>query len=74
MKDNGYMRILAIFVSSVFQDFESFPRTEVDLIGDYIKLVLDKYKSSFITFEIETGIFNFKDISEALLQDSSTRI
>ena len=43
MKDDKYMKILAGYVSSVFQDFESFLRTEVDLVEDDFKLVLDEY-------------------------------
>ena len=66
MKDDKYMKILADYVSSVFQDFESFLRTEVDLVQDDIKLVLDKYNSSFVTYELDPGIYTFKDISEAL--------
>ena len=41
-------------------------RTEVDLVEDDIKLILDEYNSSFITYEISPGIYTFKDISEAL--------
>ena len=67
MKDVGYMNIVAGYVSSVFQDFESCLRTEVDLVEDDIKLVLDEYNSSFITYELQPGIYTFKDISEALL-------
>ena len=66
MEDGGYMNILAGYVSSVFQDFESYLRTEVDLVEDDVKLVLDEYNSSFITYELEPGIYNFKDISEVL--------
>ena len=66
MEDGGYMNILAGYVSSVFQDFESFLRTEVDLVEDDVKLVLDEYNSNFITYEIDPGIYTFKDISEAL--------
>ena len=66
MKDEQYMNILAIFSRSVFQDFESFFRTQIDLIEDDIKLVLDEYNSSFITHELQPGIYTFKDISEAL--------
>ena len=66
MNDEQYMNILAIFTRSVFQDFESFLRTQIDLIEDDIKLVLDEYNSSFITYELEPGIYTFKDISEAL--------
>ena len=62
------MNILAIYTSSVFQDFESFLRTQIDLVEDDIKLVLDEYNSSFITYELEPGFYTFKDISEALLK------
>ena len=60
------MRVLAIFVSAVFQDFESFLRTEIDLAEEDIRLVLDEYSSSFIIYEIQPGIHTFEDISEAL--------
>ena len=66
MNDEQYMNILAIYTSSVFQDFKSFLRTQIDLIEDDVKLVLDEYNSSFITYELEPGIYTFKDISEAL--------
>ena len=66
MKDDKYMKILAGYVSSVFQDFESYLRTEIDLIEHDIKLVLNEYNSSFITYELDLGIYTFKDISEAL--------
>ena len=67
MKDEQYMNILAIYTRSVFQDFESFLRTQMDLVEDHIKLVLDAYNSSFITYEIPPGIHTSKDISEVLL-------
>ena len=67
MNDEQYMNILARYTSSVFQDFESFLRTQTDLIEDDVKLALDEYNSSFITYELEPGIYTFKDISEALL-------
>ena len=66
MEDDTYMNIVAGYVISVFQDFESYLRTEVDLIKDDIKLVLDEYNSTFITYEISPGIYTFKEISEAL--------
>ena len=36
------------------------------MIEDDIKLVLDEYNSSFITYELQPGLYTFKDISEAL--------
>ena len=61
------MKILAFHISSVFQDFESFLRTQIDLIEDEAKLVLDEYNSSFITYELEPGIYSYREISEALV-------
>ena len=66
MNDEQCMSILAIYTSSVFQDFESFLRTQIDLIEDDIKLVLEEYNSSFITYELQPGIYNYREISEAL--------
>ena len=66
MKDEQYTNILAIYNSSVFQDFESFLGTQIDLVDDDIKLVLDEDNSSFITYELELGIYSYRDISEAL--------
>ena len=66
MNDEQYMNILAIYTSSVFQDFESFLRTQIDLIENDVKLVLDEYNSSFITYELEPGINSYREISEAL--------
>ena len=66
MKDEQYMNILAIYTSSVFQDFESFLRTQIDLIEDDVKLVLDEYNSSFITYELEPGVYSYREFSEAL--------
>ena len=68
MEDGGYMNILSGYPSSVFQDFESYLRTEIDLVEADIRLVIDKYNSSFITYELDAGIYTFKDLSEALLK------
>ena len=66
MTDEQYMNILANYTSSVFQDFESFLRAQIDLVEDDIKLVLDEYNSNFITYELEPGIYSYRDIAEAL--------
>ena len=39
MEDGGQMNILSGYRSSVFQDFEKYLRTEIDLRGDDIRLV-----------------------------------
>ena len=68
MKDEKYMRIFAIYVCSVFQDFESFLRTEVDLVEVDIDMLWDEYNSRFIRYELTPGIHTFKDLSESLLK------
>ena len=66
IKDEKYMDILGFYVSSVFQDFESYLRTEVEMVEDDIKFVLDWYNSSFVTNELEPGIYTFKGLSKTL--------
>ena len=66
-KDVRYMNILAGYPSSVFQVFESYLRTEIDLVENDNRLVLDKKNSSFITDELQPGICTFKDLSESVL-------
>ena len=67
------MNLLSIYTSPVVQDFESFLRTLFDLVEDDIKLVLDKYKLSFTTYELQPRINNFKDISEDLFNILQTQ-
>ena len=67
MKQDKSMKTLAGFTRSLFQDFESYLRTEVDLVEDDIRLVLDEYNSSSITYELQPGIYTFKDLSEVFL-------
>ena len=66
MKDGQYMKILAIYTSSVFQDFKSSLRTQINLVEDDSKLVLDENVSSFVTYEIDPGIYSYKDLFKAL--------
>ena len=66
MKNDKHMEVLAGHTSSVFQDFESYLRTEVDLVEDDIKLVSDEYNSSFITYEFDPAIYTFEDTPEAV--------
>ena len=68
LNNDKYLSILAVYNRSIFRDFESFLGTAVDLVEDDIRLVLDEYNSSFITYELEPGIYTFKDLSEALLK------
>ena len=43
------MDVLAGFTNPIFQDFESYLRTDVDLIEDDIRLVLYEFNLNFIT-------------------------
>ena len=65
MKNDGYLKSLDFYIMSMFQDFESCLRTEFDLVEDDIRLVLDEYISSLITYELQPGIYTFKDLSVA---------
>ena len=62
------------YTGSIFQDFERYLRTEVDLVQDDVALVLDEYISSFITHEILPGIYTFNDLSEVLLRNLQSEI
>ena len=64
MKIDKYMDTLASYNRSIFQDFESYLRTEVDLVEDDIRLVFDELNPSFITYELKPRIYTFKDLSE----------
>ena len=52
------MNFLFGYPRSVFQDFESYLRTKVDLVEDDIRLVLDESNSNFDTYELEAGIYS----------------
>ena len=60
------MNILASYHSSIFQVFENYLRTENSLVEDDIILVLDKNKSSFLTYQLQPIIYTFKDLSESV--------
>ena len=66
MVNDEYMDVLAGNTCSTIQDFESYLRTEIGLVGSGVRLVLDEYNSTFITYELEPSIYNFKDVSEVL--------
>ena len=60
------MDLLPRYTRYTNQNFERYLRKEVDWLGDDIRLVLDEYNSSFITYEISGRIYTFKDLSEVL--------
>ena len=64
MKNDEYLKILAGYTGSNFQDVESYLRTQVDQVEDDVRLVLVEYFSSFITDEVQPGIYTFEDLSE----------
>ena len=69
IKKEKNMDFLGFCIMSIFQDLENYLRTEIDFIEDDIRLVLDEYNSSFITYKLEPGIYNFKDLSEGPFQN-----
>ena len=66
MKNEESTKILVGYTRSVFQDSERYLRTKVDLIEGETILVLDEYNSSFISYELQPGVYSFKDLSEFL--------
>ena len=70
MKDDVFMRVLANYVSSVFQNFENFLRTEIVLVEDDIKLGLDQNNSGFTTYQLRPGIYTFEETSEFLTSNT----
>ena len=69
MKNDRYIDILEGYISSIFQNFESRLRTEVDLIEDDIRLVLHEYSSSFITCKNFPDLYTFKNLSEVIFKN-----
>ena len=67
-EDGGYMNILARYTSSVFLVFERYLVTEVDLVEEDIRLVLDEYNLNFILYELEQGFYIFRDLSESVFK------
>ena len=62
----SYKKLLPRYKSSIIQDFESFLRTEADLVDDNINLILDENNSNFINYETPPGIYSIEDLSEVL--------
>ena len=68
LKNVVHMKTLGIYGGSVFQDFQSFLRTEVDLAENEIRLVLHEKSSSFTTHKLEPGVYTFRAFHEVLLR------
>ena len=66
MRIDEYMKFLAGFTRSLFQDFESYLRTKVELVENDINLALDKSNSSFVTYEIQPFLYTLKDLCGVL--------
>ena len=63
---DGYMILLLGYNGSLFRDFESFLRIVVGLDEVDIQLILKRYNSHFITYEITPGTYTIKDISDTI--------
>ena len=66
MKNDKYLDILAGHTRSRIQEFERYLRTEIGLIEDGIRLVLHDFNSNFVTSDLQTGIYIFRDLSEVV--------
>ena len=60
------MKLLAAYHISVFQDFKNYLRKEIDFVEGDIRLVLDKYNSSFFTYDVQPGFYTLKSLSESV--------
>ena len=67
MENDEYMKISAGYTRPMSQDFESNLRTDIDLIEDDIRLLLDNGNSSFITYEIQPIFTLLKIFPKSLL-------
>ena len=74
MEDVGYTNILQGYIRSIFQDFESYLRTEVDFVEVDIRLVLDEFNSSLNIYELTPGFYTFIYLSETLFNILQTEI
>ena len=63
---DGYTILLLNYSRSQFQDFESYLRIRVGLNEEDIQLILKDYNSHFITYELSSGIYTIRDISDAV--------
>ena len=69
MNEKTYMVGIWGYTDSIFQDFQSYLRTKVDLVEEDFRLLLYYYNSNFITFESPPGIYAFKVLSEVPSRD-----
>ena len=64
---DGYMMILLAYAKSPFRDFEIYLRIVVRLDEEDIQLILEEYKSHFITYELPPGIYSIQDILDTII-------
>ena len=57
MKNDGYDFLLGAYIRSIFQDFEGYFRTKVDLAENDIELFLKQSHLNFITYEVPLGAY-----------------
>ena len=71
--NNPYIKLLAGYTRSIAQDFESFLRSELNLVEGDIRMVFHEYISGFITYEILAGFYTVKDLSDVFLRMELTK-
>ena len=63
---DGYTILLLNYSRSQFRNFESCLRIRVGLDEEDIQLILEKYNSHFITYELSPGIYTIPEISDVI--------
>ena len=62
----GYLILIIGYARPQFRDFESYLRIVIRLGEEDIRLILKQKISHFITFELTSGIYTIKDISDGI--------
>ena len=65
----GCIKLLAEVTHFKNQNYESYLRSEIDFVEVDIKWVLKEKNSNSIAYEIPSGIYSFKNLSELFLRN-----
>ena len=71
---DGYIILLTGYAKSPYIDFESYLRIVIGLEEDNIQLILKQYNEKFVTYEIEPGNYNIKNLQKAVYSFGNLQI